>query len=273
MKSNTLRYHDGDVPFYSFPAFDETGMVSHGISTRFGGVSQGDFATMNFSVKVGDKPEAVLENYTRFCNAIGTDVNKAVASMQTHTTNLRIVTEDDQGSGVTRPHDYTDIDGLITDRKGVTLVIHTADCVPIAFLDTKKEVIGLAHAGWRGTVNGIAVKVIESMKEHFGSEPKDILCGIAPSICRDCFEVDEPVAEIFANQDVLQKDAVIRKRSGVKYDIDLWEANREFLLSAGILPEHITVTDLCTKCHPDVFHSHRATGGKRGVIAVFLALK
>lgn len=268
---NLLKNEKNGVIYYTFPSFDECGMVKHGISTRFGGVSEGYFSTMNFSTNVGDTHECVLENHKRFCDAIGVDYKKCVASKQTHTVNIRTVTADDIGKGVTRERDYDDVDGLITNTPQITLITHFADCVPLAFVDPIKKVIALAHSGWKGTVGRIGALTVQRMVDEFGCNKKDILCGIGPSICKDCFEVDSPVSDIFLAMDGIG-EKVVRDRGNGKYDVDLWQANYEILVAAGIPKENITITDLCTKCNPEVFHSHRATGGKRGVIGVFLSL-
>ena len=194
---NLAKNEKNGIVYYTFPSFDECGAVKHGISTRLGGVSSGYFSTMNFSTLVGDSEECVLENYKRFCNAIEVDYKKCVASKQTHTVNIRTVTADDVGKGVIRERDYTDVDGLITNIPEITLVTHYADCVPLAFVDPNKKVIALAHSGWKGTVGKIGALTVERMVEEFGCNKKDILCGIGPSICKDCFEVDSPVSDIF----------------------------------------------------------------------------
>ena len=138
------------VTWLSFPVLEETGMVTHAFSTRMGGVSEGPYATMNFSFTRGDDPEAVKENYRRMANALEVDMERMVVTWQTHTTNVRLVSEQDFGKGVISDRDYRDVDGLITNIPGVTLVTFFADCVPLYFVDTKKRVIGLSHSGWRG---------------------------------------------------------------------------------------------------------------------------
>lgn len=259
------------VVFLTFPALQKHG-VKHGFSTRLGGVSEGIFSSMNLSFSRGDDENAVLENYKRICNALGTDYKKCVLSRQTHTTNIRIVTEDDIGKGVIKERDYDDVDGLITNLQGVTLVTQFADCVGLLFYDPVKKVIATSHAGWRGTVGKIGEKTVKMMKEHFGSDPKDICAGIAPSIGKCCFEVDSPVAEEFYNMDIGGKDKIIHDDKNGKYHVDLWYTNYLTLIEAGLDPCNISVTDLCTKCHPDVFFSHRATMGKRGNLAALICL-
>ncbi len=259
------------VTFLTFPSLEKHG-VKHGFSTKLGGVSEGIFATMNLSFSRGDDENAVMENYKRICEAIGTDYKRCVLSKQTHTTNIRIITEDDIGKGIIKERDYDDVDGLITDIEGVTLVTQFADCVGLLFFDPVKKVIATSHAGWRGTVGKIGEKTVKLMQEKFGCNPKDICAGIAPSIGKCCFEVDLPVAEEFLNMAIGNKDKIIHDDKNGKYHIDLWYTNYLTLLDAGLDPENISVTDLCTKCHPDIFFSHRATLGKRGNLAALICL-
>lgn len=152
------------TPYLSFRALDDLGMVKNGFSTRMGGASRGKFATMNFSYSRGDDPDHVLENFTRMAAALGVERDRMVASYQTHTTNVRRVTEEDLGKGVVRTRDYRDVDGLITNLPGVTLVTFYADCVPLYLVDPVKKAIGLSHSGWRGTVARMGRETVEAMK-------------------------------------------------------------------------------------------------------------
>lgn len=192
-----INREENGVPYLSFAALEDTGLVVNGFSTRLGGASKGKYATMNFAYNKGDEEEAVLENYTRMAKALGVDRDRMVASNQTHTTNVRLVTEEDAGKGVVRKRDYTDVDGLITNVEGITLATFYADCVPLYFLDPKHKAIGLSHSGWRGTVNRMGQCTIHAMTKAFGTDPKDLITCIGPSICQDCFEVGEEVAEAF----------------------------------------------------------------------------
>lgn len=270
-KSLTINNKNG-ILYFTFPSLEIPG-IKHAFTSKTGGVSQGIFASMNMSFSRGDNEENVLENYKRICNAIGTDYKKCVLSHQTHTTNIKIVTKADIGKGIVTERDYDNIDGLITNIKGVTLVTQFADCVGLLFYDSVKKIIATSHAGWRGTVNQIGKKTVAAMCEKFDCNPKDIRAAICPSICKDCFEVDQPVYEEFINSKIPNVKKIITKKSNGKYHIDLWEANLNTLLDAGLTKENITVTDLCTKCHPDVFFSHRFTGGKRGNLAALICLE
>ena len=175
------------VTYLTFPALDATGIVTHAFSTRMGGVSEGWYSTMNFSFTRGDNREHVLENYSRMAAALGVDREKMVLTWQTHTTNIRVVSADDLGKGVVKDRDYRDIDGLLTNMPGVTLVTFFADCVPLYFVDPKHHAIGLAHSGWRGTVNRMGEKMIHAMEREYGSAPEDLICCVGPSICSDCY--------------------------------------------------------------------------------------
>ena len=272
MHSDNLKIvdHNGLV-LVQFPSLLCDG-VTHGFTTRHGGASKGIFGTVNTSFTRGDDPEAVLENYKRICNALGTDYKKCVVSQQTHTTNIRIVTEDDAGKGIVCERDYTDVDGLITNVKGLTLVTQYADCVGLLFYDPVKKVVATSHAGWRGTAGMIGKKTVEMMQQHFGCNPKDIKAGIAPSIGPCCFEVDQPVYDEFVKMEGIDLKRIIHNDGNGKYHIDLWETNRQTLVWAGIDPENISVTDLCTKCLHDDFFSHRYTNGQRGNLAALIAL-
>lgn len=262
------------VTFLTFPALEETGLVHHGFSTRLGGVSRGYYAEMNLSFTRGDDPEAVQENYGRMARALGVEKERMVMAWQTHTTVVRTVTEADAGKGILKDRDYRDVDGLITNIPGMTLVTLYADCVPLYFVDTKNRAIGLSHSGWRGTVRRMGLATLDAMKREYGTRPEDVICAIGPSICRDCYEVGEEVIgefrEEFAGES--QRPLFYRKENG-KYQLDLWEANRRILIEAGVPEKNISVTDICTHCNPKLLFSHRTSPDKRGNLGAFLCLK
>ncbi len=261
------------VHYLSFPLLASSGMVSHGFATRIGGVSQGKFASMNLSFTRGDNPDHVRENYRRMADALGVDMERMVLTYQTHTTNVRRVTGEDGGKGIFRERDYRDVDGLITDVPGMTLVTFFADCVPLYFLDPAHKAIGLSHSGWRGTVGRMGRVTLEAMEEAFGTRPEDVLACVGPSICGDCFEVGEEVIEKFREEFDSRwwKELFYGKENG-KFQLDLWKCNEIVLREAGVLPEHIQVTDICTRCNPRYLFSHRFAGEERGNLAAFLCL-
>ena len=214
-KRKENRYHmishegkDG-LTYLTFPVLDGAENVRHLFSTRKGGVSRGIYESMNLSFHRGDDAENVLENFRRIAALFDSTPDKIVCAKQTHTTNIRRVTKVDAGKGVTKEPDYEEIDGLITNEPGLILCTSFADCVPLYFVDPKKQAIGLAHSGWRGTVNRMGARMIEEMKRQFGSNLGDLLVAVGPSICVDCYEVGEDVAgefqKAFPDTVVLQK--------------------------------------------------------------------
>lgn len=268
-----INQQDG-VTFLSFPLLEKTGVVVCGFSTRLGGVSRGCCESMNLSFTRGDDPEAVMENYRRIGHALGISPEQIVCSDQTHTVNVRKVGRDDCGNGITKPKPYRDVDGLITDEAQVALATFYADCVPLYLVDPEKKAIGLAHSGWRGTVGKIGKATVEAMRREYGCRPEAIRTVIGPSICQECYEVSEDVAEAFKKSyDPGLWDRLMTRREDGKYQLNLWEACRENFLEAGILPEHISMPEICTCCNPGFLFSHRASKGKRGNLAAFLMLK
>ena len=264
----------GEVLYLTYPLLESTGIIKHGFSTRVGGVSQGVLSTMNLSFSRGDDENAVRENFRRMADALDVEEDSFVFSQQTHTTNVRKVTLEDKGKGLTRKLDYQDIDGLITNVPGLCLSTFYADCVPLYFVDPVKKAIGLSHSGWRGTVGKIGCVTVQKMQEEYGSNPKDIIATIGPSICQDCYEVSEDVIVEFQNHfdKKYWKELYYKKENG-RYQLNLWKANEIVLEEAGVLKEHIAVTNLCTCCNHETLFSHRASQGKRGNLAAFLALK
>lgn len=271
------RMNDG-MEYLVFPELEKTGIVSHLFSTRLGGVSRGCYGESNFSYTRGDLREAVDENYRRVAQILGhgRTLDDFVSTYQTHTTNVRLVTEEDRGKGTVRQRDYTDTDGLITDVPGVILVTYHADCTPLYFVDPVHRAIGLSHSGWKGTAGRMGQKTLEAMNRAFGTRPEDCICGIGPSICGDCYEIGEDVAQIFrdsfADTDLLQKQ-ILRAKGNGKYLLNLWQANRMILENAGVPSAQISVTDICTCCNPEYLFSHRKAHEKRGNLAAFLTLR
>lgn len=272
--SETLNIHRSSSVYYiTFPSFEKTGLVKHLYSTRRGGVSTGYFGPMNLGFTRGDDRFAVIENFRRISYVTGIYPGDMVFSDQVHGDRILYVDQQDRGKGIYSPKEMRGVDGLITDKSKVCLVTFYADCVPLFFLDPVKKVIGLAHAGWRGTVLEIGRKMVERFCDDFGSQPGDILAGIGPSIGPCCFEVGSDVEGEFAAAFPAWREDIIRpaENPGKSY-VDLWKTNRLILEKAGVYPEHITVTDLCTKCHDEYFHSHRRMGNERGTQAAFLEL-
>lgn len=246
----------------------------HAFSTRLGGVSQGHLSSMNLSFHRGDIPEAVMENHRRFAGAVGYKEERLVFSDQVHTTKIHKVTEADCGKGIVKDSDILGVDGLMTDRPGIPLMTFYADCVPLYFYDPKRSAVALAHSGWRGTAAGMGAVMVEAMNREYGSQPEDILCAVGPSICQECYEISEDVAEEFRRTYPSEVCAdILRDDKNGKYHLSLWKANQYILLNAGIRKENLAVTDICTCCNPELLYSHRASQGKRGNLAAVIMLR
>ena len=280
-----IRWHEGTashmqikenkgVTWLTYPAFEQFKDIVHGFSTRLGGVSKGIYASMNLSFTRGDEDAAVRENYRRFAAALGFSEKDIVTSAQTHTANVRIVTDEDRGNGITKPRPYTDVDGMITNVRGLVLATFYADCVPLYFIDPVHHAIGLSHSGWRGTVSKIGAVTVKKMQETYGTDPKDVYAAIGPSICQDCYEVSEDVIQEFQNSFAPEhwKTLFYKKENG-KYQLNLWEANKIIFMETGITENHISMPGICTCCNPEFLFSHRASHGKRGNLGAFLGLK
>lgn len=262
----------GEVEVVIFDNLVKTDMVKHCFTTRRGGVSNGFYASMNMGLTRGEGQTLVLKNYEILGEAMGFSKKNYVTSQQTHTTNVRRITAEDRGKGVLRERGYSDVDGLITNESNIPLVIFGADCVPVFLLDTKKKAIGMAHCGWLGTGNRMAEHTLKAMIDAFGTDPKDVVAAIGPSIGKCCFQVDEPVVSLFRrNLDFADEIIFDDPEEAGKYRIDLWETNRRLLADMGV--KNIEIAGLCTMCDTERFYSHRKMRENRGVMAGIMELK
>lgn len=274
------------VSFFTFPKLSAYPDFIHAFSTRLGGVSSGIYESMNLSFTRGDDEALVKENFRLFTSALNIPYESIVMSDQTHTTNVKRVTKSDCGNGLIRPKDFFDTDGLITNEPGVALFTSFADCVPLFFIDPVKKAIGMTHSGWRGTVGRIGAVTVEKMTAEFGSNPKDIIAAIGPSICSSCYEVSEDVALafekefgnrakelVFTQSNFYKNNNISKNPTEGKYQLDLWQANRIIFEEAGISPENISVTNVCTCCNDKLLFSHRASHGQRGNLAGVLMIR
>ncbi len=266
------------VTYLNFPRLQEIDFIDHLFSTRLGGVSKGCYSEMNLSYTRGDEKEAVDENYRRIADVLGhgRTLDDFVLTFQTHTTNVMVVTEKDRGKGPAIARDYTDIDGLVTNVPGIILGTFHADCPPIYFVDPVHRAIGLSHSGWKGTKGNIAAATLAKMKENYGTEPSDCICAIGPSICGPCYEIGEDVATEFSEaftEKELMDNSILVPYPNNKYRLYLWNAIKLCLMKAGVKEENISVTDVCTRCNPDLLFSHRVHHDERGNLCAFLSIR
>lgn len=273
-KENHFNIEEDDLVYFTYDSLEKTGIVKHCFSSRLGGVSKAHLGTMNLSYTRGDDTECVDENYHRIAQVLGCEVGDIVCSDQTHTTNVRKVTEKDKGKGVIRTRDYADVDGLITNEPGIVLATFYADCVPLYIVDPVHKAIGLSHSGWRGTVNKMGAVTLKEMEKEYGTKSEDVYVAIGPSICQDCYEVSQDVAQAFEEAFLNQQNRkqMLYQKNEEKFQLNLWYANYCVFREAGVLDEHIEITDVCTCCNPDILFSHRASKGMRGNLGAFLSL-
>jgi len=240
-------------------------MAAHAFTTRFEGVSQGIYSSLNLGINRGDDPELVMENYRRVCGVLGITIDDLVCSHQIHSANIRPVTRADRaGLFKSSPHKA---DGLITCDAGVALLVFTADCVPILLHDPVSGVIAAVHAGWRGTARDIAGAAVRKMVKEFGCVPVDISAAIGPCISGCCFETSRDVVDaLYEALGTLAERCV--STFGDKFMVDLKEANRLLLGRAGLVD--IVLSDECTCCQSEKYWSHRRTNGHRGSQAAII---
>ena len=242
----------------------------HGFSTRTGGVSDGMFATLNLGMNRGDERVRVIENWNRFLHSAGIDQKTFVCGKQVHGNKVHIATASDlrpaYGKG-----EMNECDGYVTDQKNVPLAIFTADCVPLLLEDAKAHVIGAVHCGWRSTVADIEKNAIDAFSS-LGSSPSDIRAAIGPAIDKCCFEVGSEVIDAVRS---LIGDAVndhATANDDGKYMLDLRGVVRHRLIMLGLDPDNIELVGQCTRCHPDIYFSHRYTKGNRGSLACVISM-
>jgi polyphenol oxidase len=252
----------GELRYYQFDVFFDN--VLNAVFTRRGGVSPAPWHSLNFSISVGDDAEHVTRNRIRVFELMGRDPASIHDSWLIHGTEILYA---DEPRLLDRPAAKADI--ILTDNPNVSLFMRFADCVPLLFHDPKKQVIGIAHAGWMGTVKGVAEAAVRGMHERYGCKPENIVAGIGPSISVDHYEVGEDVVSQFRVKFGEDSERVIRTIDG-KTHLDLWAANAIQLQKAGV--EQIQLSGLCTACHLDDWFSHRAEKGKTGRFGVLMAL-
>lgn len=248
--------------------------VRHGFSTRIGGVSElSHTKSLNLGYYRGDDKMTVLKNLRLFSSALDMPLEAFVSVTQIHSSDVREVGESERGAGIFYRANF-ECDGYVTSEENVALCVKIADCVPILFSDKTAKIIGAVHAGWRGTAAGVAAECVKKMCA-LGAKPENITAAIGPSICGDCYEVDEPFREQFsetAGVELAEKFLSPKVEKAGKYTIDLKSVNREILLRAGLCEENIDVSELCTACRDDLFYSHRKSGGERGSLCAVIML-
>ena len=245
--------------------------VSHGFSTRAGGISPVPFDSLNLGLTRTDPKENVRRNFRILAGASGFDYESIAVVNHEHGTNIIRVEKQDCGRGLEKPP-FPFCDGLVTNDPAVTLMALHADCGAVFLYDPTVKAVGLAHAGWKGTFHRIGSKLIEKMAAEFGSRPENLIAATGPCICFDCFEVDTELAQKFINEFGYEKIAKKNSRKKGKAYVDIEAALAIQLIEAGILPEKLSLMHLCTYERQDLFYSYRRDGINTGDMASFIRL-
>lgn len=277
----TLEKTEAGVEYFTFNNWKKfSTYIGHGFTGKKGGISPPPYDTLNLSFTRGDEPENVMENYKRLGDAAGFEIKDCVCTKQIHGASINIIDSEKSKEEMTisayyrEDEDREGIDGLITDMRGTVLFTYHADCCPIYFYDPVRQVIGLAHAGHRGTRLRIAEKMTGIFRERFRSKPKDILVGIGPSISQRNYQVDRSLYDLFQEEWTKEELNEIFKEDGEDhYKLDMWKANIINLKRSGIPMNNIEVAGICSYENENNLFSHRRTGEKRGNNAAFLWLK
>lgn len=239
--------------------------ITHFVSTRMGGFSRPPYDSLNLSFNVGDDSERVVKNRKLLAGALSMPLTSLTTARQIHDGHVKVVSADMRGKGST---DYDGAipatDAMVTDVPGICLMILLADCVPILLSDASKRAIGVAHAGWRGTLESIVEKTVGALKKHFGCSPRDITVGIGPSIGPCCYEVGGEVVSQVEHLFGTGNNYIRNPSQNTKGYFDLWSANLDQLLKAGIPEKNIETARICTRHHPNSFFSYRHEKGKTG---------
>ena len=265
-----------DIEYVSFNHFEQTALVSHCFMTRIGGVSEGDYSTLNPGLTTQDDTKKIAKNRAKISNLIGFKLSESIELEHGNKVHIIRKKEDNDGSIIA--------DAVITNLKNEPLVILYADCVPVFILDPVTPAIALIHAGWRGTVLKIVTETVMAMQKEFNTNPSDCLAGIAPSIGKCCFEIGEDVAkqfitafeawkdlEPYLSNESTNKHTDIQNINNKSY-VDLWNINKRLLIQSGLLDSNISVSGLCTSCRKDLFFSYRRDKKITGRMAAVLTL-
>lgn len=263
---------EGSVGYLTFKDFKKYNFINHAYLTRLGGVSKNEFKSLNLSFSCGDIQTSVMKNYDILCSALNLNKDKIVRTKQVHKNKITFVSEKDILDKNFKERVFKGSDGLITNIPGVILTTLHADCMALFMVDPVLKVVGLAHAGWRGTVSKIAKSLLETFINNYGSTPENIVCALGPGIGKCCFEVDDSTFKEFKKIGISDFEKCYISKEN-KYYIDSIEVNKKILIESGVKSENIFKSDVCTSCNHELLFSHRASGGKRGNNLAFITIK
>jgi polyphenol oxidase len=259
------------VTWCQLGGIDDGSRLLAAVSTRHGGVSHGGFGTLNLSASVCDDPANWRVNRERLFGALDVEPDQVSYVRQVHGT--RVVVGVPWNGREPEVASLAEADAQMTNGPGVCLFLTFADCVPLVLFDPVRPAVGLAHAGWRGTIARIGVELVRAMETRYGCDPRDLRVAIGPSIGPCCYEVGEDVAEAFESSWPGSVSVESMSASGQRRRANLWEANRRQLVAAGVLQENVYDYGICTACNVDRFFSHRGQSGAAGRFAVLAMLR
>jgi len=264
----------GDIEILSYFRFEAHRGVTNVVTTRAGGRSTGAYGSLNLGLHVGDEPDTVLENRALLAQALALEPESFTLAEQVHKTKVAVVKAPHAGRGaVTEDDALARTDAMITRIPDVPLMVLVADCVALSFYDPQRDAVGLAHAGWRGTLAHIAGVTVRRMERAFDTDPENLIVGVSPAIGREHYTVGEDVFSAFRDEfGGGGAEEFIHQGSDGTFSIDLPGINTWELRECGILPENIEASGLCTACHPERFYSHRGSGGTTGRFANIVML-
>lgn len=269
-----IRHTSKAIPLLTFHNLSQFSAIKHFVSTRHGGVSGGDYTTLNIGFRTDDIPEDVSQNRQLLSKTVEIPLEDFCVAQQTHSANIRIVSQRDRGKGA---KDYAsgipDTDGLITNEVDICLLMMSADCTLVLAYDTVNQVIGAVHAGWKGTVQKIGQKMIGMMQAHFASNPQNIQIGIAPCISTEIYEVGEEVTQAVQTAFGTTEKYLLFNPKSEKYHFDLNYANLQPLIEVGIPAENIELSGLCTFLQSGDFFSARKFQHHTGRFGAGIMLK
>jgi YfiH family protein len=274
LRAKTMKQHKvGDILYLWYERFEHSRNVTNIVTTRKGGRSAGDFASLNLGLHVGDDPDMVLENRAMICQCLAIEPEELTCANQVHGTTVAVVESDNRGRGAIMDDEaITGADAMVTNVAEVPLMVLVADCVAVSLYDPGRNAIGLAHAGWKGSLGRIVEKTVRQMTASFGTDPADVIAGVSPSIGKGHYEVGQEVFEAFTKEFGRDARRFIREDMDGTCYLDLWDLNAWQLRNTGLEEKHIEVAEMCTACHPSLFYSHRHENGRTGRFASLIMM-
>lgn len=268
-----IEHHIAGTRYFTYGVFDPYMNVANVVTTRQGGFSKPPLDTLNLGLRAGDDADTVLENRAVVAQILGFEPETFTLAGQMHGSTVAVVRAHDRGKGAIVADDALhDTDAMITNEADVPLAVLVADCAAVSFYDPARNVVGIAHAGWKGTLARIVEKTVEAMAAAYASKPEDIVAGVGPCVGACHYEVGAEVAEAYRGVFGHHSAHFLAKDARGYHRLDLTEANRRQLLNAGVSADKIETSGLCTACTPELFYSYRRDGARTGRFAGIIVL-